>query len=291
MKKIATVQDISCIGKCSLTVALPVISAMGVEACIVPTAVLSTNTLYPDFHFRDLTSDIQPILDHWKRQGFTFDALYTAFLGSFEQIDLMKSFLRDFGRGGALKVVDPCMADDGRFYPGFTPAYAQAMRSLCSEADIIVPNMTEACFLLGRPYQAVGYDLAYIRDMLRALADMGARKVVLKSVQFDRLQEGLPDTTGKMGIMAYDAVTGEFTYYFHEKMPVSFHGTGDIYASVLTGAMVRGMTLQQAYSLAADFVVEAIRVTIARPDYNTFRVDFEAAIPYLIERLGQAVGQ
>ena len=291
MKKIATIQDISCFGKCSLTVALPVISAMGVEACIVPTAVLSTNTLYPDYHFRDLTHDIQPILEHWKRQHLSFDALYTAFLGSLEQIDLMKRFLDDFDHEGAIKVVDPCMADDGRFYPGFTPAYAEAMRSLCSKADIIVPNMTEACFLLGKPYKAIGYDLAYIQAMLRQLTDLGSHKVVLKSVQFDRLQDGLPDTTGKMGIMALDADTGEFSYYFHEKMAESFHGTGDIYASVLTGALVRGMTLQQAYSLAADFVVEAIRVTIARPDHDALRIDFENALPYLIGRLAKAVGK
>ena len=289
MKRIATVQDISCVGKCSLTVALPVISAMGVEACIVPTAVLSTNTLYPDYHFRDLTADIQPILDHWKRQNFTFDALYTGFLGSFEQIDLMKRFMTDFGAPGVCKVVDPCMADDGRFYPGFDTAYARQMRSLCSVADIIAPNLTEACFLTGQSYRAIGYDLGFVKDMLSRLAETGARKVVLKGIQFDRRQEGLPDTGGKMGVMALDTLTGEMTYYFHEKMPDSFHGTGDIYASVLTGALVRGLPLQRAYALAADFVVECIRATMARPGHNRMSVDFETALPYLVRRVADEI--
>ena len=141
MKRIITVQDISCVGKCSLTVALPVISAMGVEACVLPTAVLSTHTAFKGFTFRDLTSDIQPICDHWKAEKIHFDAIYTGYLGSFEQLDLMHKLIADFGGADTLTIVDPCMADNGKLYTGFTQEFAFAMAKLCAKANVIVPNL------------------------------------------------------------------------------------------------------------------------------------------------------
>ena len=152
MKKVVTLQDISCVGKCSLTVALPVISAMGIETAVIPTAVLSTHTMFQGFTFHDLTSEITPILEHWKKEGFSFDALYTGYLGSFEQLDLAAKLFEEFGQG-KMKIVDPCMADNGQLYAGFTPEFAKAMTKLCAKADIICPNMTEASFLLDIPYQ------------------------------------------------------------------------------------------------------------------------------------------
>ena len=289
MKRIITIQDISCVGKCSLTVALPVISAMGVEACVLPTAVLSTHTAFKGFTFRDLTSDIKPICDHWKNEKIHFDAIYTGYLGSFEQLDLMHKLIEDFGGGDTLAIVDPCMADNGKLYPGFTQEFAFAMAKLCGKADVIVPNLTEASFMLGVPYVESGYDEDYVKDMLKKLAALGAKKIVLKGVEFAQDQEDLKGIAGKIGIASYDAATGTFDWYFHKKMPQSFHGTGDIFASVLTGALMRGLTLQQSYSLAGDFVVESIKETLSHEDYNWYGVDFEAAFPYLIERLsGQA---
>lgn len=144
MKRIVTIQDVSCVGKCSLTVALPIISAMGVETAIIPTAVLSTHTMFKGFTFRDLTSDIEPIMEHWKKEGFKFDAIYTGYLGSFEQIELMHRLIKEFRGPDTKVIVDPCMADNGKLYPGFTPEFAKAMAGLCAEADIIVPNLTEA---------------------------------------------------------------------------------------------------------------------------------------------------
>ncbi|MCR4953938.1 MAG: pyridoxamine kinase [Treponema sp.] len=285
MKRIITVQDISCVGKCSLTVALPVISAMGVETCILPTAVLSTHTMFKGFTFHDLTAEITPITEHWKNEKIHFDAIYTGYLGSFEQLDLMKKLIDDFGGKDTLAIVDPCMADNGKLYTGFTPEFALAMAKLCSKADVIVPNLTEASFMLGIPYAEKGYDKAYIEDLLKKLAALGAKKVVLKGVEFEQEQEGLKGIDGKIGIAAYDSATQKFSWYFHKKMPVSFHGTGDIYASVLTGALMRGLPFENAYSLAADFVVESIKETLSHKDYNTYGVDFEAAIPYLVKRL------
>ena len=276
MKRIITVQDISCVGKCSLTVALPVISAMGVEACVLPTAVLSTHTAFKGFTFRDLTGDISNITNHWKQEKIGFDAIYTGYLGSFEQIELMHSLINDFGGGSTRVIVDPCMGDNGSLYSGFTPDFAKAMAGLCAKADVIVPNLTEASFLLGIPYVESGYNKEYIEDLLVKLAGLGSRKIVLKGVSFD---------DKKLGIVSYDSQTQKINWYFHEKMPQSFHGTGDIFASVLTGALVRGFELQNACRLAADFVVEAIHATLSHKDYNWYGVDFESAIPYLIEHL------
>lgn len=276
MKRIITVQDISCVGKCSLTVALPVISAMGVEACVLPTAVLSTHTAFKGFTFRDLTADISNITAHWKQEKISFDAIYTGYLGSFEQIELMHSLISDFGGGSTRVIVDPCMGDNGALYSGFTPDFAKAMAGLCSKADVIVPNLTEASFMLGIPYVEAGYTKEYIEELVQKLAGLGARRVVLKGVSFD---------DKKLGIVSYDSQTQKISWYFHEKMPQSFHGTGDIFASVLTGALVRGFELQEACHLAADFVVEAIRATLSHKDYNWYGVDFESAIPFLVERL------
>ena len=276
MKRIITVQDISCVGKCSLTVALPVISAMGVEACVLPTAVLSTHTAFKGFTFRDLTSDISKITEHWKQEKIGFNAIYTGYLGSFEQIKLMQELIKDFGGGGTRVIVDPCMADNGALYSGFTQDFAFAMAGLCSKADVIVPNLTEASYMLGIPYVAEGYTKEYIEDLLRKLSGLGARRIVLKGVSFDEK---------KLGIASYDSENEKITWYFHEKMPQSFHGTGDIFASVLTGALVRGKTLDEACRLAADFVVEAIRATLSHKDYNWYGVDFESAIPFLISKL------
>ena len=277
MKRIITVQDISCIGKCSLTVALPVISAMGVEACVLPTAVLSTHTAFKGFTFRDLTQDISKIADHWKNEKIHFDAIYTGYLGSFEQIELMQSFIKDFGGRDTRIIVDPCMGDNGSLYSGFNQDFASAMASLCSKADVIVPNLTEASFMLGVPYVESGYTKEYIEDLVKKLSELGSRRVVLKGVSFD---------DKKLGIVCYDTQTEKITWYFHEKMPQSFHGTGDIFASVLTGALVRGLSLDKACRLAADFVVEAIKATLSHKDYNWYGVDFETAIPKLLVRLG-----
>ncbi len=276
MKRVITVQDISCVGKCSLTVALPVISAMGVEACVLPTAVLSTHTAFKGFTFRDLTADISAITSHWKQEKIGFDAIYTGYLGSYEQIELMHSLIADFGGGSTRVIVDPCMGDNGALYSGFTPDFAKAMAGLCSKADVIVPNLTEASFMLDVPYVAAGYTKEYIEDLVQKLAGLGSRRVVLKGVSFD---------DKKIGIVSYDSQNQKISWYFHERMPQSFHGTGDIFASVLTGALVRGFELQDACRLAADFVVEAIRATLSHKDYNWYGVDFESAIPFLVERL------
>lgn len=277
MKRIVTIQDISCFGKCSLTVALPIISAMGVEAAILPTAVLSTHTGgFKNFTFRDLSEDIPKIFNHWESENIKFDAVYTGYLGSFEQIDLMKEFI-DKKPQDTLAFVDPAMADNGKLYPGFTPEFAKHMATLCAKADIIVPNLTEASFMLGIDYVESGYDKAYIEDVLKKLTALGAKKAVLTGVSF------APDKL--LGVAMYDSKNDEFFYYFTDKIDAKFHGTGDIFSSVCVGAVMRGKSLKNALEIAADYTVECIKLTMPDRDKHWYGVEFERAIPYLVKRL------
>lgn len=275
MKRIVTIQDISCVGKCSLTVALPIISAMGVEAAILPTAVLSTHTMFQNFTVKDLTDQIEPIADHWKKENFAFDAVYTGYLGSFEQIDLMKKFFEDFKTESNLLFVDPAMADNGKLYPAFDEAFAKHMATLCAKADIIVPNITEACFMTGMEYKSE-YDESYAKEVLLRLSDLGAKISILTGVSF---------AEGKTGVMGYDKEKNEFSYYEHDKLPKSFHGTGDIFSSTCVGAMMNGMDWKEAVKVAADYTAECIRLTLEDPAKPWYGVNFEQAIPYLVNRL------
>lgn len=276
MKRIVTIQDISCVGKCSLTVALPVISACGVETAVIPTAVLSTHTAFPSFTFRDLTEEIAPVAENWKNAGLCFDAIYTGYLGSFRQIELMERFFTDFGTEDNLIFVDPVMADNGRMYAGFAPDFADHMARLCAKADIIVPNMSEACFMLHRDYMDGGYSEADVRALLRQLAGLGAKTAVLTGVSFEE---------GKIGVMAYDARKNGYFSYYTEKVPQSFHGTGDVFSSTCVGALMRGLPLEGALKTAANFTLASIRETVRNPAHNWYGVDFETALPVLWREL------
>lgn len=276
MKRIVTIQDISCIGKCSLTVALPIISACGVETAVIPTAVLSTHTAFDGFTFRDLTDEIPPIAAHWKAQGMAVDAIYTGYLGSFQQLEIVSQFFDQFKTPENLILVDPVMADNGALYAGFTPEFVQEMAKLCGKADIIVPNLTEACYLLNIPYPGEDYTRADIQHILTELGKLGCKQVVLTGVSLE---------PGRLGVMAYDTEKQTFFEYYNEKMPSSFHGTGDVFASVMVGAMMRGCSLEDALRLAVDFTLESIRKTVADPEHRWYGVNFEEAIPLLVTRL------
>lgn len=276
MKRIVTVQDISCVGKCSLTVALPIISAMGVEASILPTAVLSTHTMFQGFTYKDLTDQIKPITDHWKKEKMEFSAIYTGYLGSFDQIDLMKEMFDQFKTEQTILFVDPAMADNGKLYPAFDEAFAKHMATLCAKADITVPNITEACFMTGMEYRTE-YDEAYIKELLDRMAALGAKITVLTGVSFE---------AGKTGVMGYDSRTNEYYYYSHDKIDVSYHGTGDIFSSTCIGAMMNEMDWKEAMKVAADYTAECIRITMKDPSEPWYGVNFEQAIPYLLDRIG-----
>ena len=274
MKRIVTRQDISCVGKCSLTVALPIISAAGVEAGVIPTAVLSTHTAFPKFTFCDLTDEIQKISDTFDELNIDFDAIYTGYLGSFEQLKLVEDFIDRFG-GKAKVVIDPVMADNGMLYKGFTPEFAASMAKLCGKADLIIPNLTEASFMLGVPYNPE-YDEEYIKELLKKLAGLGAKGVALTGIGFKE---------GEIGVYYYDSVSGEYYFYANERLPASFHGTGDVYASATLGAMMRGFSVPESLSIAVDYTLLTMKKTMADENHRFYGVNFEEALPYYIERL------
>ena len=276
MKRIVTIQDISCVGKCSLTVALPIISAAGVEAGVIPTAVLSTHTAFPKFTFCDLTDEIQKISDTLDELAIDFDAIYTGYLGSFEQLSLVEGFIDRFGNKAKV-VIDPVMADHGQLYKGFTLEFAAAMAKLCSKADLIIPNLTEAAFMLGIPYNP-DYDEEYIRDLLKKLATLGAREVALTGISFEE---------DKIGVYSYNSETDTYAYYCNTKLPISFHGTGDVYASAVVGAMMRGYSTEESLAIAVDFTLECMQKTLDDKNHRFYGVNFEEALPAYIERLNK----
>ena len=278
MKKVLTIQDISCFGKCSITVALPIISAMGVETVILPTAVLSTHTMFKDFTVKDLTDQLVPITDHWKKEGLKFDAIYTGYLGSAEEIEIAKKIFVEFGGDDTMIFIDPVMADNGKLYAAFDENYAKLNAGLCGTADIIVPNITEACFMTDTEYKEV-YDEDYVKDLLQKLAGLGSKVVVLTGVSLSE---------GKTGVYGLDTRTGEYFTYQNDRVNVSYHGTGDVFSSVSVGAIARGLSMKDAFRLAADYTARTIQVTEENPENPWYGVDFEATIPELVEALGKA---
>ena len=278
LKRAAAIHDISGFGKCSLTVALPVISAAGIETTVLPTAVLSTHTGgFTDFTYRDLTEDIQPIANHWKSLNIGFDAIYTGFLGSFAQLELIERFFDAFKTQNNLILVDPVMADNGELYKIFSPDFPAGMRRLCTKADLIVPNLTEAALLLNEPYNPGPYTESYVIDTLKKLSDLGAKKVVLTGIFFDDKQ---------LGAATYDVANGEIAYALANRIQGYYHGTGDLFASALLSALLNDFNLHEAANIAVRFTTAAIQKTADAGTDIRFGVNFEQSIPEFLRDLG-----
>lgn len=279
-KRVLSVQDISCFGKCSLTVALPIISACGVETVILPSALLSTHTGgFQGLHIRDLSEDMSAIAAHWKREGIAFDALYTGYLGKEEQIDRVLGMLPELLYPEALVFVDPVMADHGRLYRGFDMAYVERMKALCKKADVLLPNITEACLLTGLDYREE-YDKDYIESLLAGLRKLTKAMLVLKGIQFakepDRIYVALEQVTGDGKVQR--SCIGK------RKLPFARHGTGDCFASVFVGASLRGRKPEEAAELAMEFILRSMEAG-AGDEKHRYGVKFEKSIPYLVESL------
>lgn len=272
-KKILTIQDISCVGQCSLTVALPILSACGIETCVLPSAVLSTHTAgFSGYTFRDLTEDMPAIKDHWVKEGIKFEAIYTGYLGSTRQIQYVADIFAATAAENCVKVVDPAMADNGKLYPGFDAEFVEAMKGLCAKADYIVPNITESCFLTDLEYKTE-YDKTYIDAHLKALTDLGCKNIILTGVSY---------CPGKTGIVVLE--NGVERYYEHDLLPNSCHGTGDIYASAFVGALVRGKDAYTAAKIAADYTMACIEAT-AEEENHWYGAKFEPVLMKLIQAL------
>ena len=272
-RRVLTIQDISCFGQCSLTVALPIISACGVETAVLPSAILSTHTGgFTGWTFQDLTKEMLPISEHWRVADIRFDAFYTGYLGSIEQINMVQHIMDTNGVDGAIRVVDPAMADNGALYPGFNMEFVAAMKDLCAHADVLLPNMTEACMLTDTEYSE-NIDRETVELLCKKLCELGTKSVVLTGVGF---------RAGYTGVMLYDGK--DFNYYEHKKITKGFNGTGDCYASAFVGAMLRGRPMVDAARIAADFVLECIEKTYEDKSH-WYGVKFELALPNLIKNL------
>ena len=272
--RVAAIHDMSGFGRCSLTVAIPILSAMGVQCCPLPTAFLSTHTGgFEGFTFLDMTDEMPKVADHWASLGLTFQAIYSGFLGSARQIGIVEDFIRRFRRPDTVVVIDPVMGDYGRVYQTYTAAMCDGMARLAELADLITPNLTEAALLLGQPYDALPAGEAGLRQITERLSLEGRRSVVLTGASL---------APGQTGAVCYDARTGrtqvvQTAYIAHE-----FHGTGDVFASVLTGALVRGSALADAAGQAAEFVRACAQRTAAENLPMREGVDFEPLLGLLI---------
>lgn len=271
--RILTIQDISCVGQCSLTVALPILSACGLETAILPSAVLSTHSVgFRDFTFRDLTEDIPAIEHHWQQEGIRFQAVYTGYLGSARQIEMVQDICRNLLVPGGKKIVDPAMADRGELYPVFDMDFVQEMKKLVGEGDIVLPNITEASLLTDTEYREE-YDEEYICGLVAGIHRLGAGTVVLTGVSYD---------AHSTGVLVSEQ--GKQTYYRHELLDRGCHGTGDVYASSFVGAYMHGKTVPEAARIAADYTLACIKNTLDDSDH-WYGVKFEPVLGELIAAL------
>jgi pyridoxine kinase len=276
-KRVAAIHDVSGFGKCSLTVALPILSAAGIETAVMPTAVLSTHTGgIAGYTYRDLTGDLRPFAQHWKSLGLKFDALYSGFLGSFEQLDIVGEIFDEFKERDNIILVDPVMADNGELYKIFPPEFPAGMKKLCAKADVIVPNITEAALLAGEPYRPGPYTKEYIALLLKKLGDAGPRQVVLTGTFFDDKE---------LGAAAYDKATGSITYLLADRIEGYYHGTGDVFGSALLAALLNNFDLPQATGIAVSYTTASIGRTFRAKTDIRFGVDFESGIPQLLKDL------
>lgn len=271
--KILTVQDISCVGQCSLTVALPILSACGIETCILPSAVLSTHTAgFSNFTVRDLSDDMPKIFKHWKDENISFDGLYTGYLGSVNQIDYIIDMALPLVKKGGKIIVDPAFADNGKLYPAFDLEYVEKMKDLVKVSNYLLPNLTEACYLTGIEYNE-NYDEAYVKKVLDALVNLGAKAVVLTGISYEN---------GFTGVVVYE--NGNYNYYKHEKMAKGCHGTGDIYASAFVGSLIMGKDAVTSAKIAADYTLSCIKIT-AGDESHWYGAKFEPCLINLIKEI------
>lgn len=258
-KRILTMQDLSCVGQCSLTVALPVLSAMGVEACVLPTALLSNHTMFKKWSCLDLTDEIKNIMKMWKENGFKFDGFYLGYLGSKNLMDVARECFKSFSAENAKVIIDPAFGDNGKLYPAFDDLYVEAMRGLIKSADIILPNLTEACFLSGIAYEENG-TVEFAEKVIKKLATLTEAVIVLTGAE----------KGGEIGEIIY--ADGGFSYVWAEKLPKRFHGTGDIFAAAFTAKYLESGSLESACAAAGELVAKSIKATDPSHQYG---VNFE----------------
>ena len=272
-KRAALINDISCLGRCSMTAAIPIISACGIESVPLPTGIFSAHTEFEGFVKTDLTDKISEITDHWKNLGIRFDCIYSGYLASRKQAENVKRFLLDFKKSDTLCIVDPVMGDNGVFYKGIDDSFISEMRFLCSLADIIVPNVTEACMLTGMEITE-NYDMSFIKELLISLRNLTAARIVVTGVDFD---------DGQIGCAVYDSLMGRANMFFTPKSEGRFPGTGDVFASALTAAVMNGKDFFDAVQIAMGFTCKCVETTLETDTDRKYGLCFESEIKNLIK--------
>lgn len=273
--RIAVVQDLSCIGRCSLGVAMSVLPAMGLEVAALPTALLSTHTAFEGFTFVDLSPEMERIMAHWKALQMRFDAIYIGYLGSIRLIELTERFIDTFRAPQTRVILDPAFGDNGALYAGFDGTYVARLRELCRHADVILPNVTEACALLELPWEDSTACTQRLVQRAWELLDGRLRNVLITSCRFSEGWTGL--------ICAGD----DGFVYPHERVALSCHGSGDLFASVFAGLMTLGRSLPESARTAADFTRDCIRHSMNCPDHRWYGVDYEPMLGELTRRIGE----
>ena len=273
--KILTIQDISCYGQCSITVALPIISAFGIETAIIPSAVLSTHTAgFEGYTVRDLTEDLPDIRKHWEKEGISFDAIYTGFIGSIEQLDYIKDIIDSRLKPDGIVFVDPAMADNGEFYNGFDQEFADKMGEHCKLGDYILPNTTEACYLLHKPWKEE-FTHDEMLEMAEELSAFTKRYVILK---------GDTHKENEIGMIILDKKESTVDVVYNNRIDYASHGTGDVFASSFVGAVISGKSPSEAAKVAGEFTKKSIEKTIPDKEH-TYGVKFEQVIPEINDLL------
>jgi len=270
-KRVIAINDISSFGKCSLTVAISVLGAAGLETCAVPTAVLSAHTGFKGYTFYDLTENILPSANHWKSMGLEFDGIYTGYLGSKEQIKCVEKIMDMFSV--SIKLVDPVMGDDGKLYDGFSEDFPKEMKKLIKKADIIVPNVTEACLLTDISYCSE-HTKEYINELIKALSSVCDADIIIT---------GINSQKDKICTAVYE--NGEITYIENDKQRAVYSGTGDVFASTFMAALMRGLSIKDAAKTAADFVGECIELTKKNSSSRHYGINFELNTKSLLKKL------
>jgi pyridoxine kinase len=271
--KVAAIHDLSGYGRASLTVVIPILSTMGIQVCPLPTAVLSSHSGFPGFHFVDLTDHLEPMIDHWKRLELKFDAIYSGYLGSARQVDIVRNFMLDFKEPAQMVVVDPVLGDNGRLYSSFSTEMVDEMRKLAGDADIITPNLTEAAFLLGEEFDP-GADLRKVKDWAKRLGDMGPEVVIITSVPETEVPQ-------KTAVLAWNRLEQRMWKVSCDYLPANYPGTGDAFSSVIVGSLLQGDSLPIALDRAVNFISMGVRATFGYRHQHADGILLEKVLPSL----------
>ncbi|MFI3326420.1 MAG: pyridoxamine kinase [Clostridia bacterium] len=273
-KNVLIVQDIACLGKCSMTIVLPILASSGVVCTPLPTALLSTHGGFKGLHYRDLTDDMEAIIEHFESLDYKYDALYTGFLSSLKQIEICTKLACK--HENSLLFVDPVMADNGKFYSVYNTQMLEKMKELCFKADVLLPNLTEAAFLLGEEYINENYNREYVENLAKKLVYLGIKKVVITGVSFEK---------DKIGALCFDGE--KFEYISTNKIDGSFHGTGDIFSSTVLAGLMNNFDLIKSTKIAVNFTADCIKRSVDMGIDKKYGVAFEPEIPNLIEKLNK----